>query len=80
MTKGVTESIGVTIIASLVLSIAPNKSNFPDEIAIPVVATLISKLTIGDWDEGYQWSASDVVYWPVLLLAGFLTVKVLKSG
>ena len=73
------ESIGVCILASLVLCLIPNRSNIPDEIIIPVVAALVSKVAVGDWDPGYQWSVVDLVYWPVLLLTAYVTVKIIKT-
>ena len=47
------ESIGVCIVASLVLCLIPNRSNIPDELIIPLIAALVSKLAVGDWDPGY---------------------------
>ena len=73
------ESIGVCIVASLVLCMIPNRSNIPDELIIPLIAALVSKLAVGDWDPGYQWSVVDLVYWPVLLLTAYVTVKIVKT-
>ena len=39
----------------------------------------MSKVAVGDWDPGYQWSVVDMVYWPVLLLTGYVTVKIVKT-
>ena len=57
----------------------PNRSNIPDELIIPLIAALVSKLAVGDWDPGYQLSVVDLVYWPVLLLTAYVTVKIVKT-
>lgn len=34
----------------------------PQVLWIPT-GMVASKLFVGDWDEGYQWTSMDVVYW-----------------
>lgn len=71
----VVASLIFVIIITLVLSQIPNKSNFSAEYFIPVCSALLSKYAFGDWDKGYQWSASDMIYWPTLLGLSYITVK-----
>jgi hypothetical protein len=51
---------------TVVLSAMENKSRVPDWIAIPVLAALLTKYGLGDWDKGFQWSALDSLYWASL--------------
>lgn len=66
------------ILSSVALSFIPNKSNFPDELVIPLIVSLFTKYTLGDWDKGYQWTQSDIYYWLTLLGVSFITVKIVK--
>ena len=34
----------------------------PQVLWIPT-GMVVSKITVGDWDEGYQWTWMDVAYW-----------------
>ena len=70
-------TIVATIIVSGVLVLIPNKSNMPNQLAIPVLTALFIKYAIGDWDEGYQWSVLDMLYW-VTILATSLAVSSLQ--
>lgn len=56
---------------AVVLSAIENKSYVPDWIAIPVLAALLTKYCLGDWDKGFQWSALDGLYWVSLLAVSY---------
>ena len=68
----------VTVI-SLLLTFVKNKSNFPSEIMIPLIAALFTKYTLGDWDKGYRWTVSDVYYWTSIIFVSYLVVKLRSS-
>ena len=57
------------ILSTLLLSFIKNKSNFSSYFMIPLIVSLFTKYSLGDWDKGYQWSISDIWYW--LSLVGF---------
>ena len=48
------------ILATIALFYIENRSNFPEEVMIPVIVSLLTKYVLGDVDEGFQWSVSDV--------------------
>jgi hypothetical protein len=58
---------------TVILSAIENKSYIPDWIAIPVLAALLTKYCLGDWDKGFQWSSLDVMYWISLLAVSYAT-------
>jgi len=60
--------------STLVLSLIPNQSNFSNYIMIPLIVALFTKYSFGDWDEGYQWSQSDIFYWVSLFGFSVLTL------
>jgi len=55
------------IALTLVLKMFKNNSNFDDKYIIPIIASTTVKYLIGDWDNGYTWSTSDIFYWVSLL-------------
>jgi hypothetical protein len=63
MLQQILTTILLTVIITYILLQIPNKSNFSSVYIIPVITALIVKYVLGDWDSGYQWSYSDVVYW-----------------
>lgn len=67
------------IIATVLLFFVENRSNVPSEVMIPIIVSLLTKYVLGDWDEGYQWSFSDVAYWASLLGTSYGFVRVLKT-
>lgn len=56
----------VLIVTLLFLQIE-NKSNFPSIIMIPILTVLFAKYVLGDFDLGYVYSYSDILYWVGLL-------------
>jgi hypothetical protein len=64
----------VSIILSVIFLMIPNKSNFPKQLMIPLIVSLIIKYSMGDLDRGYQWTFSDVYYWAIILLVPYFVV------
>jgi hypothetical protein len=62
------------IVATIFLKIIPNKSNFPEEIVIPIIVALITKYSLGDLDKGYKYTILDIFYWILILLVSYLIV------
>ena len=62
------------ILSTLLLSFIKNKSNFSSYIMIPLIVSLFTKYSLGDWDKGYQWSISDIWYWFSLIGFSLLTL------
>jgi hypothetical protein len=56
-----------------------NKSNFPTEYIVPVITFLLVKYLLGDWDVGYQWSSSDVMYVLSILGVSYTTIKIVHK-
>tara|TARA_B100000035_G_C21032918_1_gene569316 strand:- start:1056 stop:1343 length:288 start_codon:yes stop_codon:yes gene_type:complete len=52
----------------------PNKSNYPREYYIPLMVALIAKYCIGDLDETFKWSISDIFYWIYILIVPYITI------
>ena len=61
---------------SIILSILPNKSNFPKILMIPIIVSLLVKYILGDWDDGYTWSHIDLYYWISIISTSYITVFV----
>jgi len=66
------------ILATYVLSFFKNNSNFPKIYVIPIIVAALTKYILGDFDEGYQWSLSDVLYWIVLLCVSYQTLVLIN--
>ena len=64
----------VNILGTIIVTQIPNKSNFPNELVIPLIMALIIKYSIGDLDKGYQWTYSDVFYWTYIILLSYIIV------
>lgn len=47
-----------------------NNSNISKFIIIPIIIAPLTKYILGDWDEGYQYTISDLFYW----LSIFITI------
>jgi hypothetical protein len=73
------ETILFVISLSLLFSFVENKSNFPSIIVIPLIVGFITKYILGDWDEGYSWTISDIFYWMCILFFSALTVFVVQK-
>ena len=71
-------SIFQTLVFSVLLTTAlyflPNNSNLRKEYILPFIVALLTKYVLGDWDEQYIWSYSDVYYWGSVLLVSYITV------
>ena len=71
-------SIFHTLLFSVLLTTAlyflPNYSNIRKEMILPFIVALLTKYVLGDWDDGYIWSYSDVYYWGSVLLVSYITV------
>jgi hypothetical protein len=73
-------TILVAIGISIILVQFKNRSNFPNIIMIPLITALITKFTLGDWDDDYQWTASDIAYWTSIILASYTVVHTTDSN
>ena len=65
----------VNIIGTLIFLKIPNNSNFPKEYMIPLIMTLVIKYSIGDLDDGYQFTYSDIFYWAYMLGLSYIIVR-----
>jgi len=61
------------------LFLIENRSNLPSTLMIPVLASLLTKYVLGDWDTGYQYSLLDVAYWASILGTSYGTIQLLKT-
>jgi len=68
------------IVVTIALFFVENRSNLPAEVMIPIIVSLLTKYVLGDWDEGFQWSFSDVAYWVSLLGTSYGIVRLLQTG
>jgi len=68
------------IVVTIALFFVENRSNLPAEVMIPIIVSLLTKYVLGDWDEGFQWSFSDVAYWASLLGTSYGIVRLLQTG
>jgi hypothetical protein len=62
------------VILTLIFLQVPNKSNYPKEYFIPFMVALIAKYSIGDLDENFKWSISDIFYWLYILSLPYLII------
>jgi hypothetical protein len=69
----------LVVVLSIVFSLLENKSNFSELIMIPLITTLSVKYILGDFDVGYVYTKSDIVFWTMLPLVSFLKVKVIRK-
>lgn len=49
-----------------------NHSNMHPLLTGAILAGLIVKIIYGDYDSGYKWSVSDLVFWTFTLLEGMI--------
>jgi hypothetical protein len=68
------ETVVFVICLSVVITLIPNKSNFPEIYFVPVIVALMTKYSMGDWDKGYAWTRSDIWYWVSILIVSYITV------
>ena len=70
----ITNTIGFTILITILFLMIPNKSNFPKEIIIPILVAGITKYSLGDWDKKYKWTHLDILYWISIIGASVVTI------
>ena len=68
------QNIVLIIVTTVILLHFPNKSNISIYIIIPIITSLLAKYLLGDLDKGFQWSASDIVYWVSLYVFSASTI------
>jgi hypothetical protein len=61
-------------IATILLLFVENRSNLPSIVMIPLIASLLTKYALGDWDKGFQWSLLDIAYWISVLGTSYIIV------
>ena len=63
----------LTVTAGYVGALIPNeKSNIPPLLLSVIFGSLVSKIVYGDFDEGYAWTTSDILYWTVTILESLI--------
>lgn len=71
---GIFQTLVFSVLATTALFFLPNNSNLRKEMILPFIVALLTKYVLGDWDEQYIWSYSDVYYWGSVLLVSYITV------
>ena len=68
----------ISVIAfTILLFCIKNKSNFSKFITIPIIVAMLTKYIVGDFDNGYTWSMSDVFYWIYIFSLSYALLLVL---
>jgi len=62
---GIFQTLVFSVLVTTALFFLPNNSNLRKEMILPFIVALLTKYVLGDWDEQYIWSYSDVYYWGV---------------
>lgn len=62
---------------TILLFFVENRSNLPSIVMIPLIASLLTKYVLGDWDKGFQWSLLDVAYWMSVIGTSYATITLL---
>jgi len=68
----VLQTLAFVAIVSAAISFVPNKSNFPTAVMCALIASILTKYVLGDWDEGYTYTATDIIYWGSIGTVGYL--------
>ncbi len=76
--KRVIYSILLTIALTVILMLLENRSNFPDIVIVPLITSLLIKYICGDWDIGYSYTATDIVYWFTIIGTSGIIVQMIK--
>jgi hypothetical protein len=71
---GIFQTLVFSVLLTTALYFLPNNSNLRKEYILPFIVALLTKYVLGDWDDGYIWSYSDVYYWASVLLVSYITV------
>ena len=65
--------LSLGVFAGFIGAMIPNdKSNIPHWMMAVLVGVLTLKVVYGDFDKGFQWSRSDLVYYPLATLLGLI--------
>lgn len=64
------------IALSYLLKHIRNRSNFKKELIIPAIALLCTKYVFGDWDKGYTWTPSDMLFAAYVVAVSYFTVTI----
>jgi|694.fasta_scaffold00020_57 hypothetical protein len=54
-------------------------SNIHPYLTGALVAGFTVKMIYGDYDQGYQWALSDLIFWVITLFEGFLGALLITS-
>ena len=71
----VLQTLAFVAIVSAALSFVPNRSNFPTAVVCALIAALLAKYVLGDWDEGYSYTTTDIIYWGSIGAVGYLAAR-----
>ena len=71
---GIFQTLVFSVLVTTALFFLPNNSNLRKEMILPFIVALLTKYVLGDWDEQYIWSYSDVYYWGSVLLVSYITI------
>ena len=64
-------STALTVSLSYILTNIQNRSNFRKEYVIPLIALLMTKYIVGDFDTGYTWTLNDIIFVSYVLLLSY---------
>lgn len=59
-------------------SLPNNKSNMHPLLTGAILAGLLVKIIYGDYDIGFVWSVSDIVFWTVTILEGLIGASIIS--
>lgn len=69
----------LAIASGIIASFFPNdKSNSSPLLNGAIFAVIVVKFLYGDYDEGYQWTKSDILFWITTLFEGFLGAYIME--
>lgn len=71
---GIFQTLVFSVLLTTALFFLPNNSNLRKEMILPFIVALLTKYVLGDWDEQYIWSYSDLYYWGSVFLVSYITV------
>ena len=71
---GIFQTLVFSVLLTTALYFLPNNSNLRKEYILPFIVALLTKYVLGDWDDGYIWSYSDVYYWGAILIVSYITI------
>jgi uncharacterized membrane protein YeaQ/YmgE (transglycosylase-associated protein family) len=67
------EQIITTVIGGYIGALIPNtKSNIHPLLMAVIIGSLLSKSIYGDFDEGYQYTISDIYYWIITIIESLI--------